>query len=160
MIMNSYATFHELRIQINFRVYEKYSEIRYEIWGTKIPDVARACFACLQQQKGGSFASHMGHCSVLSHTNWSTSGHDSTLCPGGQQRYTAVNLLSSTATETAAGADIGRIFSVCQGPFVVGSCDRFRTINVYPDGDYGMVEGQLYQDAFKVRDFIYDIKIV
>ena len=39
MIMNSYATFHDLRIQIWIHVYEEYSEITPEIMGSKVPDV-------------------------------------------------------------------------------------------------------------------------
>ena len=41
MIMNSYATFHDLWIQVWIHVCEEYHEIIPEIMGTKIPDEIR-----------------------------------------------------------------------------------------------------------------------
>ena len=86
----------------------------------------------------------MGHCSVLSHTNWSTSGHESTLCPGCCPPRPRKQLQGPTSAEYSQYANV---FLWLEAVTDLGH-QATVTINVYPDGDYGMVEGQLYQDAF------------
>ena len=44
MIMNSYATFHDLRIQIWIHIYNEYCEIIPENMGTNVPDMQRNLF--------------------------------------------------------------------------------------------------------------------